>query len=159
MYSNVTSSLDPRIPSLLSVVSLTANRQTMSKNMLDISLLQLSYQMLPIYDILRSALLFKPARSMQRNPRQSPRRGFLIPGTRFRILCQLNLQPGFKSLVGFWILRAAFRIPEPGIPDFISKHFPDSGICIPLHGVKKRQQQQQKQQLPLIQKKKYCSNC
>ena len=34
MYSNVTSSVDPRMPSLLSVVSLTANRQMMSMNLL-----------------------------------------------------------------------------------------------------------------------------
>ena len=75
----------------------------------------------------------------KRNPRRS--RGnqcktFLdswsrFPGTGFRILCQLNLDSGFQSLVGSGFLE--FRIPKPRIPDS-TKHFPDSRIRMPLHG-------------------------
>ena len=42
-----------------------------------------------------------------------PRHRFLIPGPRFRILCQWNLDSGFQSLVGFRIPWAVFRIPKP----------------------------------------------
>ena len=48
-----------------------------------------------------------------------PHRGFQIPGTGFRPLT-VELQ---------------FRIPNPRIPDFTSKHFLDSRIQIPFYGV------------------------
>ena len=40
----------------------------------------------------------------------------------------------FQTLVGFRIPCTVFRIPIRRIPDFTSKNFSDSGICIPLHG-------------------------
>ena len=46
------------------------------------------------------------------------------------------LDCGFQSLAGFRIPRTGSRIPKPGIPDFKSEKFMDSGILIPLHGVK-----------------------
>ena len=49
----------------------------------------------------------------------TPYRGFQIPGTGFRPLT-VELQ---------------FRIPNPRIPDFTSKHFLDSRIQIPFYGV------------------------
>ena len=49
--------------------------------------------------------------------------------SRFQVLdssfCQWNLNSGFQSFVGFRILWAVFRIPEPRIPDSTSKIFPD----------------------------------
>jgi len=65
-----------------------------------------------------------------------PRRGFLILGTGFRILCQWNLDSGFQALVGFRIPWTAFRIPKPRIlgaaakifwiPELTSKTVPNS---------------------------------
>ena len=49
------------------------------------------------------------------------RRGFQIPGSRFWILSQWDLDSGFQSLKGF-------RIPKSRIPDSSGKNFPDSGI-------------------------------
>lgn len=46
--------------------------------------------------------------------------GFLIPVSRYWIPDSLSVKPGF-------------RIPKPRIPDY-TKHFPDSGIRMPLHG-------------------------
>ena len=61
-------------------------------------------------------------------------------------LCQWNLDSGFQLLVEFRIPWAVFRIPKSRIwdatrkfsliPNSTSKNFPDSGIPIPLHGVK-----------------------
>ena len=45
-----------------------------------------------------------------------------------------KLDSGFKSLVGFRILSAGFRIRKHRIPDSTSKKFLDSVIRIPLHG-------------------------
>ena len=59
-----------------------------------------------------------------------PRRGFQIPGTRFWILSQWDLDSGFQSLKGFRILWVVFRIPKSRIPDSSGKNFPDSGIFI-----------------------------
>ena len=41
------------------------------------------------------------------------RPGFRIPGTRFRIACQWNLDSRFQSLVGFWISWAELRTNQP----------------------------------------------
>ena len=49
-------------------------------------------------------------------------------------ICQLNLDSGFQSLVGFRILWAVLQIPKHRISDSTSKNFSDSGIRIPLHG-------------------------
>ena len=46
-----------------------------------------------------------------------PHHWFRIPFTWFRILCQLNLDSGFQSLVGFRIPWVVFQIPTPRIPD------------------------------------------
>ena len=74
-----------------------------------------------------------------------PRKGFRIPVTGFRILCQWNLESsGFQMLVGFRIPWAVFRFPRPRISIPQAKVFtfripqakivPDSGIRYPLHG-------------------------
>ena len=52
----------------------------------------------------------------------------LIPGTGLLVLCQLNLDSGFQSLVGVRIRWAVFRIPKAKIPDCTSKI---SGSWIP----------------------------
>ena len=57
--------------------------------------------------------------------------GFWIPCRGFRIPVT-----GFQSLVGFRILWAVFWIPKPRIPDSTSKNCTDSGIRIPLHGLR-----------------------
>ena len=60
--------------------------------------------------------------SVQGNPSLGlwiPHRGFQIPGT------------GFQPLT----VELQFRIPNPRIPDFTSKHFLDSRIQIPFYGV------------------------
>jgi len=62
-----------------------------------------------------------------------PRRGFQIPGTRFWILSQWDLDSGFQSLKGFRIPWVVFRIPKSRIPDPTNKNFLDSGISISLH--------------------------
>ena len=62
-----------------------------------------------------------------------PRRGFQIPGTRFWILSQWDLDSGFQSLKGFRIPWVVFRIPKSGIPDSSGKNFPDCGISFSLH--------------------------
>ena len=62
-----------------------------------------------------------------------PRRGFQIPGSRFWILSQWDLDSGFQSLKGFRIPWVVFRIPKSRIPDSSGKNFPDSGISISLH--------------------------
>ena len=62
-----------------------------------------------------------------------PRRGFQIPGTRFWILSQWDLDSGFQSLKGFRIPWVVFRIPKSRIPDSSGKNFPDSGFSIFLH--------------------------
>ena len=49
------------------------------------------------------------------------RRGFLISGTGFRILCPWNLDSGYQ-------LSGGFQIPKPTIPDSTSKNFADSGF-------------------------------
>ena len=74
-----------------------------------------------------------------------PLRRFRIPGTGFCILCQLNLDSGFQSLVGFRIPSAVFRIPKPRTSNSTTKNFPDSRIRIPYfhggdHGIEKLQQ-------------------
>ena len=48
--------------------------------------------------------------------------GFQIVDSSLR---QWNLDSGFQSLVGFWILLTVFRIPKPRIPDSTSKIFQD----------------------------------
>ena len=58
---------------------------------------------------------------------------FRIPGTKFRILCQWNLDSGYQSLVGFRIPWAVFWILKPRIPNYTRKYFLHSGIRIPLH--------------------------
>ena len=40
--------------------------------------------------------------------------------------CQWNVDFGFRSLPGFWIPWAVFRIPKPRIPDSTSKNFSNS---------------------------------
>ena len=62
-----------------------------------------------------------------------PRRGFQIPGTRFWILSQWDLDSGFQSLKGFRIPWVVFRIPKSRIPDSSGKNFPDCGISFSLH--------------------------
>ena len=57
--------------------------------------------------------------------------GFWIPCHEFRIL-----GTWFQSLVGFRILWAVFWIPKLRIPDSTSKNCTDSGIRIPLHGLR-----------------------
>ena len=57
--------------------------------------------------------------------------GFWIPCHGFRIL-----GTWFQSLVGFRILWAVFWIPKLRIPDSSSKNCTDSGIRIPLHGLR-----------------------
>ena len=66
-----------------------------------------------------------------------PRHRFQIPGPRFRILCQWNLDSGFQSLVGFRIHWAVFRILKPRFAHSTRKisRIPDSGFRIPLQGV------------------------
>ena len=73
-----------------------------------------------------------------------PRYGYRILGAKFRILCQVNLDYGFQSLLGFRIFLAVFQIPKPRIADSTakigwildstSKNFPDPGIWTHLHG-------------------------
>ena len=55
-----------------------------------------------------------------------PRCGFQIPGTRFLIFYQCNLDSRLQSLGGFRIPLAEYRIPKPSIPDSAEKNFPDS---------------------------------
>ena len=43
------------------------------------------------------------------------------------------LDSGFHSLAEFWIPWADIMDSKPGIPDFISRNFPDSGILTTLH--------------------------
>ena len=59
-----------------------------------------------------------------------PRHRFQIPGPRFRILCQWNLDSGFQSLVGFRIHWAVFRILKPRFAHSTRKisRIPDSGF-------------------------------
>ena len=75
-----------------------------------------------------------------------PRCGFLIPGIKFRIPCQWNLDSGFQSLAGFRTSWAELRIPKSWISNstrtnstvefgFHKQNFPDSGNRITLHGV------------------------
>ena len=70
---------------------------------------------------------------MQGNPRQDSGlhavdSGFQVLDSGFWIICQWNLDPRFRLLVGFWIPFVGFRIREPRIPDFTSKspRIPDS---------------------------------
>ena len=74
-----------------------------------------------------------------------PRHSFRIPGTRFQILCQMNLDSGFQSLMGFWIpsalsqpsnLRGSNSMIFPDSRHSTSKYVPDSGIRIYMHGEK-----------------------
>ena len=55
-----------------------------------------------------------------------PSRGFRIPGIDSGI-CQVNLNSGFQSLVGFRIPRAVFRTQKLRIPDTTSKILLNSG--------------------------------
>ena len=48
---------------------------------------------------------------------------FRIPGTRFWIPCQWNLDCGYQSFAGFRIPWAELRIPKPRIPDSTSNIF------------------------------------
>ena len=73
--------------------------------------------------------------------RTSPSHFYSTDGFSYERVAQFNLEwifskldSGFRSLVGFRILSAGFRIPKPRIPDSTSKKFVDSGIRIPLHG-------------------------
>ena len=65
----------------------------------------------------------------------TPRHGFRIPGTGLRILCQWNLDSGFREMYSgfqrprFWIPRAK-NFLESG---FQRKNSLDSGIRIPLN--------------------------
>ena len=45
------------------------------------------------------------------------------------------LDSGFHSLAECWIPWADIMDSKPGIPDFISRNFPDSGILTTLHRV------------------------
>ena len=59
---------------------------------------------------------------------------FRIPGTRFWIPGQWNLDSGYQSFAGFRIPWAELRIPKPRIPDSTSNIFPNSGIGLPNMG-------------------------
>ena len=59
-----------------------------------------------------------------------PPRGCRIAGTGFQ---SLSVELGFLIPIVSGIPWAVIRIPKPRIPDSSSKHFPDSGIRIPLH--------------------------
>ena len=60
------------------------------------------------------------------SPPWIPDSGFQAPDS--TNICQLTLDSGFQSSVGFCIPWAVFQIPKPRIPDCTSKNFSDSGI-------------------------------
>ena len=65
-----------------------------------------------------SASVFAPCKGVQGSfGFWTPRSGFRIFRHRIRVLCQWNLDSRFRSLVGFRIPWAVFRILEPRIPE------------------------------------------
>ena len=62
---------------------------------------------------------------MKGNPRQSLDSGFHTVDSRFQVLdcglCRWNIDSGFQSLVGFWIPKAVFQIPQAEISRFADR--------------------------------------